>query len=191
MPDYAISAFGLNQISTTGPDPFLDQAGRNMAALNNSTITIAPTAQSTLIEITDDDTHFHDATQEVGNVSKLINTENFNDQTFPATAEIRNEYTYIIRPEGSTSSADNIRISVMRINGEISGFAFDKPVTPGVTYNVLSGGSDQPGHAFSGYAVVCFTAGTLIETPTGATLAEALRPGDMVQTLDNGPQPIT
>ncbi len=36
----------------------------------------------------------------------------------------------------------------------------------------------------------CFTAGTLIDTPDGATPIERLQPGDLVQTLDHGPQPV-
>ncbi len=38
--------------------------------------------------------------------------------------------------------------------------------------------------------VVCFTAGTLIDTPGGPRPVEDLRPGDLVSTLDNGPQPV-
>ncbi|WP_299417045.1 Hint domain-containing protein [uncultured Sulfitobacter sp.] len=38
--------------------------------------------------------------------------------------------------------------------------------------------------------VVCFTAGTAIRTPHGDVLIEEMRVGDMVCTLDNGPQPI-
>lgn len=38
--------------------------------------------------------------------------------------------------------------------------------------------------------VVCFTYGTAIRTPTGDVLIEDLRVGDLVCTLDNGPQPL-
>lgn len=38
--------------------------------------------------------------------------------------------------------------------------------------------------------IICFTSGTLIETPAGARPVEDLRAGDMVITLDNGPQPL-
>ncbi|MCB1354994.1 MAG: Hint domain-containing protein [Maritimibacter sp.] len=38
--------------------------------------------------------------------------------------------------------------------------------------------------------VNCFTAGTLIATPRGATAIEALAPGDVVLTRDNGAQEI-
>ncbi|MFT6456591.1 Hint domain-containing protein [Pseudophaeobacter arcticus] len=37
---------------------------------------------------------------------------------------------------------------------------------------------------------VCFLKGTLIDTATGARLVETLRPGDLVETLDNGMQPV-
>ncbi|AMY70045.1 Hint domain-containing protein [Frigidibacter mobilis] len=38
--------------------------------------------------------------------------------------------------------------------------------------------------------VTCYAAGTLIGTPTGPRAIETLVPGDMVNTLDHGPQPI-
>ncbi|WP_052261626.1 Hint domain-containing protein [Leisingera sp. ANG-M1] len=37
---------------------------------------------------------------------------------------------------------------------------------------------------------VCFASGTAILTPAGPRPVEALRPGDLVETLDNGPQPL-
>lgn len=37
---------------------------------------------------------------------------------------------------------------------------------------------------------VCFAAGTRIATPRGEVPVEALRPGDLVLTLDQGPQPL-
>ncbi|WP_147435967.1 Hint domain-containing protein [Litoreibacter meonggei] len=39
-------------------------------------------------------------------------------------------------------------------------------------------------------APICFCDGTLIETPSGPRLVEALRVGDLVLTRDDGPQPI-
>lgn len=42
----------------------------------------------------------------------------------------------------------------------------------------------------AGGGVICFTPGTRILTPDGPRLIESLRPGDRVQTKDNGPQEI-
>lgn len=38
--------------------------------------------------------------------------------------------------------------------------------------------------------IPCFTVGTLIETPSGPRRIEGLQQGDLVQTRDNGPQPV-
>lgn len=44
--------------------------------------------------------------------------------------------------------------------------------------------------AISGVAVICYAKGTLIETADGPRYIETLREGDLVVTLDKGPQPI-
>lgn len=49
----------------------------------------------------------------------------------------------------------------------------------------LSAGLTQPEGG-----VICFTRGTRIATPHGPRPIEALRPGDRIDTADNGPQPI-
>lgn len=37
---------------------------------------------------------------------------------------------------------------------------------------------------------VCFVSGTMIETPRGQMMVDELRPGDLVMTVDDGPQPL-
>lgn len=44
--------------------------------------------------------------------------------------------------------------------------------------------------AGTGAGVICFTPGTLIETPQGPRRVEDLRPGDAVQSKDSGPQEV-
>lgn len=55
-------------------------------------------------------------------------------------------------------------------------------------------GPEQADGAFSSeinaIIPICFARGTLIETPDGPRYIETLREGDLVTTLDNGPQPI-
>lgn len=48
---------------------------------------------------------------------------------------------------------------------------------------------DAPIHRFDD-EMMCFTAGTMIDTPDGPRAVETLMPGDMVTTMDNGPQVI-
>ncbi len=44
--------------------------------------------------------------------------------------------------------------------------------------------------AYNAFVPICFCAGTLIATPNGLTPIEDLSIGDMILTLDHGPQPI-
>lgn len=82
-------------------------------------------------------------------------------------------------------------------------YIFSGPIDPAVTYNVKpidfapgdSGGTSYEYSLFqagglANQGAVCFAAGTLIATDTGLRPVEALRAGDLVQTLDAGLQPI-
>lgn len=64
------------------------------------------------------------------------------------------------------------------------------PVTSiGVAGDGTGGGWDSFDVAFAG-ELPCFCAGTPIETPSGSRSVESLRPGDLVTTLDHGPQRV-
>lgn len=58
----------------------------------------------------------------------------------------------------------------------------------GLTFTGAS--ADSSFFTIENTGVVCFAKGTLIRTPTGQVAIETLRPGDLVQTLDNGVQPV-
>src|SRR6056297_40252 len=58
-----------------------------------------------------------------------------------------------------------------------------------VVHHTLDRTTDRSTGIDSG-GVICFTPGTRIETPEGPRLVEELREGDMVQTKDDGAQPI-
>lgn len=64
----------------------------------------------------------------------------------------------------------------------------------GMPLDAFSYGNDANWEGFASntlhHACVCFLQGTLIETPTGSVPIETLRPGDLVETLDDGPQPV-
>lgn len=57
------------------------------------------------------------------------------------------------------------------------------------TYTVSDGTHDDTG-IITVASVPCFVAGTLIETARGPVPVESLEPGDMVETRDNGFQPL-
>lgn len=63
--------------------------------------------------------------------------------------------------------------------------------------NSIDSGMESADGVFNGgvlgnntYLVLCFARGTLIETPDGPRYVETLRAGDLVNTLDDGPQPL-
>ncbi|MCA0870589.1 Hint domain-containing protein [Seohaeicola saemankumensis] len=57
------------------------------------------------------------------------------------------------------------------------------------TYTVDNGANSDTG-IVNVSSIPCFVAGTMIATPQGDRPVETLRPGDMVMTLDDGPQPV-
>ena len=64
----------------------------------------------------------------------------------------------------------------------------------GVALTVVSAGEGPGGAGTNPYILYqdppCFTPGTLIDTSTGPRPIETLRPGDLILTRDNGPQPL-
>lgn len=57
----------------------------------------------------------------------------------------------------------------------------------------IDGGTVEDGNGFFNTlntSVVCFASGTLIETSRGLTPVESIQMGEMLQTLDNGMQPV-
>ncbi|NVO57863.1 Hint domain-containing protein [Rhodobacteraceae bacterium B1Z28] len=52
--------------------------------------------------------------------------------------------------------------------------------------DTLTHGTLNPGDS----GAACFTAGTLVDTPLGPRRVETLRPGDLVNTVDDGPVPV-
>lgn len=57
------------------------------------------------------------------------------------------------------------------------------------TYTVSDGTNTDVGFV-NATSIPCFVAGTLISTPDGDVPVEALQPGDLVMTEDDGPQPL-
>lgn len=62
------------------------------------------------------------------------------------------------------------------------------PLTPGALYSF--GAFDTDGFAVYDDLVPCFTNGTMISTPDGDVPIETLASGDLIQTMDDGAQPL-
>ncbi len=146
----------------------------------------------TQIDINDDDAFFEDGYVETGGAQTLAQAVTIDGTLYPAGSTVENEFSLI--------NGSGQEIYVVRINGVNVGFTYgsgDEP-TLGETFTAAQGldgdPADNAGGASSSsepYAgVVCFAAGTLIETPNGPRAVDALQLGDLVSTLDHGPMPI-
>jgi hypothetical protein len=89
---------------------------------------------------------------------------------------------------------------VVRIDGVNVGFGYpaDQEPTNGTTFTGTVGRDGDPFDSSDGTSsssepytnIVCYAAGTMIDTPDGPRPVETLLPGDLVTTLDHGPRPI-
>ncbi len=179
---YSFSAISFSNLSWTGPNPFASDATRNAATYNTTVLTIGPGAQWDDLRVDDGEAFLQDGDSD----QDLAQATTFNGTNWPAGTEVEIEYSYYLRPVGSTNPAEWFTIYVLEFEGNVQGIAADTRVPPG-DYQILNGGSDDPLIAYADL-VVCFTPGTRIACPGGARAVETLREGDLVQTLDNGPQ---
>lgn len=124
-----------------------------------------------------------------------IDTDSDNDGTSD-TDEAGHGQTQAAIDASGDSDGDGIKDAV----DDVVGFdANDNDVDGSGNYTLADSdsdvGSDGSGanpmvHDFDFRDVPCFTPGTLILTTAGERPVETLKPGDLVVTLDHGPQPI-
>ena len=110
--------------------------------------------------------------------------------TFDSGAIYLEESYALTKPGGGT-----IDVFRVEVEGSLVGYITSEPLVPGTAYsfirsNVTPSNAPDTTDPTAIVDVPCFTAGTLIETPTGAKAIEDLAEGDLVLTLDHGPQPI-
>ena len=146
---------------------------------------------STLLEINDDDTDFQDAYVETGGSQTLAQDVTINGVNFFAGDVVENEFSML--------DASGNEIWVVRIDGVNVGFAYPSGVAPTVGQTFVgdvgrdgAAADSQDGVASSEPydGVLCFTKGAQIDTPHGLRAVETLEIGDLVTTIDGGPQPI-
>ena len=88
----------------------------------------------------------------------------------------------ITATEGVAAGATSVNVPAPTVpNLATYSIQFNHPDPSEVSYETLSLGDT---------GVICFTPGTFIDTPGGSTCVEVLRPGDLVDTLDHGPQAL-
>lgn len=75
-------------------------------------------------------------------------------------------------------------------DGTISASATNAMGTTTFSYTITDGSSSTDVAFVTLSTVACFTAGTMIAVPGGQRRIESLEPGDLVTTLDHGPQQV-
>lgn len=142
----------------------------------------------TQIVINDDEGSFDDGYVDSGTAQTLAQDVTIDGTLYPAGSTVENEFSLI--------SATGQEVYVVRINGENVGFAYgegEEP-SPGETFTAESGLDGAPSDNADGTSsssepyteIMCFAAGTLIDTPDGPRAVECLRAGDLVSSVDRG-----
>ena len=111
------------------------------------------------------------------------------DGAEPDGAAIEPEVSYLIRPLASEDVTETRVVHLIDTPATGRGLAASERLKPGRAYRITGIETEGMLTPFASQAV-CFAAGTLIATRRGPKPVEDLRPGDRVQTSDNGYRPV-
>ncbi len=130
-------------------------------------------------------------------------------QSFTVEGQVNAVLTFdmALRQNVATNVGEGFRVDILDSNGNViqtqtylpttniwTDVTLSVPLDSAGTYTVRFtelGPNNSLGAVIDNVSMVtCFTAGTLIDTPDGPRRVEDLQPGDLVLTLDAGPQPI-
>ncbi|MEM9432803.1 MAG: Hint domain-containing protein [Pseudomonadota bacterium] len=196
MPVTTIYALDRDLITISGGESLSNPNQGSGVQLQGLTITLNSNAWSP-IDVNDSDNFFNDS----DNSQTLVNPTTLGGVSFTAGRRVEAEYTLSVEdPDGNSYTLYGFNINEPGVTSytTVEGLAFLGPVGGfppiGVPLTV-TGTSEGPGGSSNPYTGLatppCFTPGTLIETPNGPCLIEDLKAGDLVETLDRGPQPLT
>ena len=116
-----------------------------------------------------------------------------NDASPGATAQITQINGQDLTAGGSVTLADGTVVT-LRADGSVDvtppGLGGAASEDHSFTYTITDADGITDTAFVTVTAVPCFAAGTLIRTPRGDVAVETLQVGDLVETLDDGPQPV-
>lgn len=189
--DFTVPIYGFDQWSASA------STNNTVSYTNGTTFTLNPGASLTVIDVTDDDgiaagqpgNEFSDgfidtpgdgSTPSTANNDQVLSQAvSINGQNFSAGDQVELEFAF------TTTSGETFW--VIRIDGQNVGISGSVLPTPGTTYEV-NGNADGAESPIED--VPCFVDGAMVQTPNGVAPIEHLGPGDLVETLDHGAQPI-
>lgn len=187
MPVYSIAIIAFDDVS-----PAFSTTETVGGSVDGDTFTIASNAEPITIRIDDDDADFDD-----GFIDPPGNSTGANNQLVAEPVTI-NGVSYGPPSAGGTpqdqvelefafTTTDGDTYYVVRIDGVNVGLSGPTLPQPGQTFTIdsTSDGEDTPYDD-----IPCFVSGTRIETPLGERVVETLKAGDLVETVDDGAQPL-
>jgi hypothetical protein len=200
LPVSTIYVLGASHVTVSASGSLSGFTQGDGSHLLGRTITLnAPAWQG--IPVNDDDANFADND---GNQT-LSGSAVLNGTTYASGRVVEAEYTITVRdPLGHTYQVIGFNInepgSPYASYGTVEGLAFIGPPgswPPVGTPLTVIGTAEGPANTGAGaqpygnyVAPICYVTGTRIDTPSGPRPVERLRPGDLVLTRDNGPQPL-
>lgn len=196
MPTQTIYALGQSQISISGGAQLSGVTQGDGSHLDGLTITLNANAwQPILIDDNDADFDDNDGSQ------RLDGAQTFDGVSYANNTVVEAEYTLIVQaPNGTQYTLYGFNVNQGgggQPFGTIEGLAFldsggSSAFPPiGVPLTVISSSEGPKNVPYANLATPpCFTPGTLICTKDGLKDVAELEVGDLVMTLDRGPQPI-
>ena len=143
----------------------------------------SPYEDRLLVTVTDDDTIL-DSTGDATQIATITDLDGNLVASGPLTSTAYGICDY-------DGGGIEVYFDRMQVNGINYGYSASEPLTPGASYPYFGSSvwdGDYP--YYQSVSVPCFASGTRIATPFGPRPVEALLPGEMVMTLDHGPQPV-
>ncbi len=162
-----------------------DESGSAAAGTAPFTLTLAPGATPTLIEVTDDEAVF----DEVDASQSLTNAVNIDGSAFGAGTTINTAYDLINTTTGHKMTSFHFGGDGYQ-QGAVDGIVSTVELVEGTNYTFNSERtSHQQNNQYTDY-FACFDGSVQIETKRGLVRADTLKVGDKVLTFDHGYQPL-
>ena len=176
---------GYDQFSYSGPDPY--GATFSFSQAVDAVVFVHDPTTWSAISVSDDEAMLQE--NDAAPAQTLAAPVTISGKSCAPGGHVETEHSLLLMPKGATDPADGVEVHVISIDNAIVGLSATDRLVEGQSYIVESEISISPTVLYSDL-VVCFAAGTAILTPSGLRRVETLRPGDLVLTADDGPQPL-
>ena len=162
-----------------------DEHGAAAAGRGPFNLTLSPTAEPTVIEVSDDD----GVIDEVDGNQTLVSDVTVDGTSYSAGTSVNTAYDLINTSTGHKLTSLHMGGDGYQ-QGAVDGVISTEPLVAGQTYTFnRERTSHRQANNYEDY-VACFVAGTLIETIDGPVAVEDLAAGDLVRTKDGTSKPL-